>query len=84
MSAFPTRILLATDGSEDAVRATEAATDLAQRSGAEFHVVHVWHDVPGFAHDFVKRELKRQGQEILDEQVEKIRAAGGEVTQAHL
>ena len=59
MSAFPQRILLATDGSEDAVRATEAASDLAQRSGAELHVVHVWHDVPGFAHDFVKRELKK-------------------------
>jgi nucleotide-binding universal stress UspA family protein len=84
MSAFPERILLATDGSEDAVRATEAASDLAQRSGAEFHVVHVWHDVPGFAHDFVKRELKRRGQEILDEQVEKIRATGVEVTKAHL
>ena len=84
MSAFPERILLATDGSEDAVRATEAASDLAQRSGAELHVVHVWHDVPGFAHDFVKRELKKQGQEILDEQVEKIRAAGVEITQAHL
>jgi nucleotide-binding universal stress UspA family protein len=84
MSAFPERILLATDGSEDAVRATEAASDLAQRSGAELHVVHVWHDVPGFAHDFVKRELKKQGQEILDEQVEKIRARGVEVTEAHL
>lgn len=84
MSTFPERILLATDGSADAVRATEAASDLAKRSGAEFHVVHVWHDVPGFAHDFVKRELKKQGQEILDEQVEKIRAAGGEVTKAHL
>jgi nucleotide-binding universal stress UspA family protein len=84
MSAFPQRILLATDGSEDAVRATEAASDLAQRSGAELHVVHVWHDVPGFAHDFVKRELKKQGQEILDEQVGKIRARGVEVTEAHL
>ena len=38
----------------------------------------------GFAHDFVKRELKRQGQEILDDQVEKIRASGGEVTKAYL
>src|ERR687889_614224 len=84
MSVFPEKILLPTDGSDDAVRASEAASDLARESGAEFHVVHVWHDVPGFAHDFVKRELERQGQEILDEQVEKIRAAGGEVTQAHL
>jgi nucleotide-binding universal stress UspA family protein len=84
MGTLPERILLATDGSEDAARATEAASNLARRSGAELHVVHVWHDVRGFAHDLVKRELKRQGQEILDEQVERVRAAGGEVTKAHL
>jgi len=84
MSVLPERILLATDGSEDATRATEAASDLARKSGAELHAVHVWHDVKGFAHDFVKRELRRQGQEILDEQVERIRAAGGEVAKAHL
>ena len=84
MSVLPERILLPTDGSEDAIRATEAASDLARRCGAELHVVHVWHDVRGFAHDFVKRELKRQGQEILDDQVEKIRASGGEVTKAYL
>jgi nucleotide-binding universal stress UspA family protein len=84
MSALPERILLATDGSEDAARATEAASDLARRSEAELHVVHVWHDVRGFAHDFVKRELRRQGQEMLDEQVERVRAAGGEVAKAHL
>jgi nucleotide-binding universal stress UspA family protein len=84
MSVLPERILLPTDGSEDAIRATEAASDLARRSGAELHVVHVWHDVRGFAHDFVKRELRRQGQEILDEQVERIKASGGEVAKAYL
>jgi nucleotide-binding universal stress UspA family protein len=84
MSVFPTKILLATDGSEDARRATEAAVDLANRSQSELHVAHVWHDVPGFAHAFVKRELRRQGQEILDEQVQKIEEAGGTITQAHL
>ena len=84
MSVFPTKILLATDGSEDARRATEASADLAGKSGSELHVVHVWHDVPGFAHAFVKRELRRQGQEILDEQVQKIEASGGTVTRAHL
>ncbi|HEY6581886.1 MAG TPA: universal stress protein, partial [Rubrobacter sp.] len=84
MGVLPERILLATDGSEDATRATEAAWDLASRGGAELHVIHVWHDVRGFAHDFVKGELKRQGQEVLDGQVEKLRSAGGEVAKAHL
>jgi nucleotide-binding universal stress UspA family protein len=84
MGVLPERILLATDGSEDAERATMAALDLAGRSGAELHVVHVWHDVRGFAHDFVKRELRRRGQEVLDGQVEVIGAAGGKVARAHL
>ena len=75
MGVLPERILLATDGSEDAARATEAAWDLASRGGAELHVIHVWHDVRGFAHDFVKTELRRRGQEVLDEQVELIGAA---------
>jgi len=85
MSVFPTKILLATDGSEDAAEAREAAADLARRTGSELHLVHVWHDVPSpYAHAFVKRELKRQGQEILDEEVRKIEEAGGTVTGAHL
>jgi nucleotide-binding universal stress UspA family protein len=85
MNVFPTKILLATDGSEDAAQATAAATDLARKSGSELHVVHVWHDVPSpHRHGFVKRELKRQGQETLDEQVRKIEEVGGTVTQAHL
>jgi nucleotide-binding universal stress UspA family protein len=85
MSVFPTKILLATDGSEDAAQAREAAVDLASRSGSELHLVHVWHDVPSpYAHAFVKRELERQGQEILDGQVRKIEEAGSTVTGAHL
>jgi nucleotide-binding universal stress UspA family protein len=85
MSVFPTRILLATDGSEDAARATEAATDLANRSGSELHVVHVWRDVPSaYAHAFVRRELRRQGQEILDAQAGRIQESGGTVARAYL
>ena len=85
MNHFPTKILLATDGSEDAAQAREAAVDLARKGSSELHLVHVWHDVPSpYAHAFVKRELKRQGQEILDEQVTKIKEAGGTVAKAHL
>jgi nucleotide-binding universal stress UspA family protein len=85
MNRFPTKILLATDGSEDAAQAREAAVDLARKSGSELHLVHVWHDVPSpYAHAFIKRELKRQGQEILDEQAKKIEEAGVKVAGAHL
>jgi nucleotide-binding universal stress UspA family protein len=84
MGVLPERILLATDGSGDAERATMAALDLAGRSGAALHVVHVWHDVRGFARESVKRDLRRRGQELLDGEVEKIKSAGGEVARAHL
>jgi nucleotide-binding universal stress UspA family protein len=85
VNCFPTKNLLATDGSEATEQATEAAVDLSTKSGSELHVVHVWHDVPGpYAHKFVKGELRRQGQEILDEQVRKIEEAGATVTKAYL
>ena len=85
MSELPNKVLLATDSSEDAAVATLAAVDIASRGGSELHVVHVWHDVPSpYAHSFVKKELKRQGQEILDEQVKKIEDQGVEVSGAHL
>ena len=40
MSIFPTRILLATDGSEDATLAAQTAIDLANKTGSELHVVY--------------------------------------------
>ena len=47
MSIFPTRILLATDGSAEAELATGTAVDLARMSDSELHVVHVLDDDPG-------------------------------------
>ncbi len=41
MSIFPTRILLATDGSEEAELAALRAVELVQRTDSELHVVHV-------------------------------------------
>jgi nucleotide-binding universal stress UspA family protein len=85
MNRFPTKMLLATDGSESTAPATKAAVDIARRSGSELHLVHVWHDVHSVhSQAWVKRELRRQGREVLDEQVERIEAEGGAVTGAHL
>jgi nucleotide-binding universal stress UspA family protein len=85
MSRFPTTILLATDGSEDAAQATTAAVDIAKRSGSELHLIHVWHDVRTHrAHAFVKSELRREGREVLDQEVQRIGEMGGTVTQSHL
>ncbi|HEX2109075.1 MAG TPA: universal stress protein [Rubrobacteraceae bacterium] len=46
MSIFPTKVLLATDGSEEASSATEAAVEIAQKTGSELHVVHVYGVAP--------------------------------------
>ena len=41
MSIFPTKILLATDGSQDAELARTIAVDMAQSTDSELHVVTV-------------------------------------------
>ena len=59
--------------------------DLASRGGSELHVVHVWLDIhTSHFHAYVRRELHREGQEILDGQVGEIEASGGAVAGAHL
>ncbi|HEU4494739.1 MAG TPA: universal stress protein, partial [Rubrobacteraceae bacterium] len=46
----PERILLATDGSDDASLAARAAVDLSNRGRAELHVVHAWRPMPHYAY----------------------------------
>jgi nucleotide-binding universal stress UspA family protein len=46
MSIFPTKVLLATDGSEEASSATEAAVEICEKTGSEMHVVHVYGVAP--------------------------------------
>jgi nucleotide-binding universal stress UspA family protein len=42
MSIFPTKVLLATDGSNEADLAARSAAELADKTGSELHVVHVF------------------------------------------
>jgi nucleotide-binding universal stress UspA family protein len=46
MSIFPTKILLATDGSSEAELATRTAVDLDQQTNSELHLIHVLDIVP--------------------------------------
>ena len=48
MSIFPTKVLLATDGSKEADLATRTAADLADKTGSELHVVHVFGITPWY------------------------------------
>ena len=85
MTIFPTKILLATDGSGDAELAATTAVGLARSSSSELHVVHTWRTVPSVHFDtLIRQEMEREAQEILDEQVKKIEGLGGTVAQARL
>ena len=85
MVVLPTKILLATDASPDAALAARAALDIARGAGSELHVVHVWRTLPSSRFGaYIRRELSREAGQLLDEQVEKIEAAGGTVSGKHL
>src|SRR3712207_1613673 len=87
-----TRILLATDGSEDAALAARAAADLSDRARARLHVVHVWQGqrpatLPAAAIDQYSRAYEgweREAGDLLQEQTEHLQSAGGTVAGAHL
>ena len=87
-STFPRRILLATDGSPHAQLAAMKAVDLAKSTNARLHVVAVGRTFPEAVYDVYaetsSEDLRREAQEILDEQVRKIEEAGGSVAIAHL
>ena len=98
MSIFPTKILLATDGSEEATLAAQTAVDIADKTNSELHVVHVggldygYHtsDDPSYAvPDYVymqqiQENLEQEARKALDAEVERVKAAGGRVVEAHL
>jgi nucleotide-binding universal stress UspA family protein len=89
MSIFPTKVLLATDGSKEADLAGRSAAELADKTGSELHVVHVLalpidtQDPSSFQPE-VRRQLEKRTRERLEELVGTIEAQGGEVAGSHL
>jgi nucleotide-binding universal stress UspA family protein len=92
MTLSPRRILLATDGSEEAELAARVAVELAKSTGSELHVVHVklllltppYPDVLDWRWGEDLERAEREAQELLDEQIKKVEDAGGTVAGAHL
>ncbi len=86
MSIFPTKILLATDGSREAHLAATTAADLANSTNSELHVVLVGELRPTFLAqtEVEPAELQHQAQHQLDEEVRSVQEAGGTVKEAHL
>jgi nucleotide-binding universal stress UspA family protein len=85
VSIFPTKVLLATDGSREAKLAATTAADLANSTNSELHVVHVGEFRPTFLAQTEEEpaELQHQAQSLLEEQVRTVEEAGGTVKEAH-
>jgi nucleotide-binding universal stress UspA family protein len=65
MAFFPARILLATDGSEEAHLAARAAIEVANKTGSELHALHVGspggasppHPYPGVTEEEIEKRV---------------------------
>ena len=86
VSIFPTKVLLATDGSAEARLAASTAADLASSTDSELHVVHVGEERPTYLAQTEEEpaELRREARRLLDEEVRRVEEAGGTVEEAHL
>jgi nucleotide-binding universal stress UspA family protein len=92
MSTFPTRILLATDGSEEAELAALRAVDLADATDSELHVVHVG-VVPRFLESYpgtlgyerrLYNQIEEESRQLLRELSWRVKVVGGTVAGTHL
>ena len=91
MSVFPTKVLLATDGSEEAALAARTTIDLAEKTGSELYVLYVepWLPIIDPRADervteaITEKKMKR-AKRFVDAKVEEIEAAGGTVAKAYV
>jgi nucleotide-binding universal stress UspA family protein len=93
MSIFPTKILLATDGSKEARQAAEAAAELSKDTGSEVHIAYVLpspRELRG--HHLYSQEVMRsvleqaegEANSFLEEQAKQLGESGGRVAETHL
>jgi nucleotide-binding universal stress UspA family protein len=96
MSIFPTKILVATDGSEEAALALTTAADLAKSTNSELHIAYVFpttvqrpfpNPITARPAEVLERELEEamnQAQSFLDREVEQVKGEGVEVAETYL
>ncbi len=92
MGTFPTRILLAIDGSEEAELASRKAVDLADEIDSELYVVHVG-QLPNFlsggpgtvGYDgILYKQIEQESRELFRKLVWQVKVSGGTVVGAYL
>jgi nucleotide-binding universal stress UspA family protein len=93
MSFFPRTILLATDGSEEANLAAQAATELSRETDSEVHIIYA---LPSPAqligHHAYSAEIResliggaeRDAETFLKEQAQRLESEGAKVAETHL
>ncbi len=92
---FPTKILVATDGSKTAARAVEVAVELARSTGSELHLATVRRGYPDpedlsrqtpyrSRHRETLRRLEREARLLLERESRRIEELGGAVAAVHL
>jgi nucleotide-binding universal stress UspA family protein len=93
MSIFPTKILLATDGSKEARQAAQAAAELSKDTGSEVHIAYVLPSPTELrGHHLYSREVmgsvleqaEGEARSLLEEQAKQLGASGGKVAETHL
>jgi nucleotide-binding universal stress UspA family protein len=93
MSIFPTKILLATDGSKEARLAAQAAAELSKDTGSEVHVTYVLpspRELRGhhtYSRDVMRSVLEQaegEARSFLEAQAKQVGESGGKVAETHL
>ena len=96
MSIFPTKILVATDGSDEARLALTTAADLTKGTSSELHIAYVFptavqrpfpNPITSRPAEVLEHELEEamgQAQSFLDREVEQVKGEGAEVADTHL
>ena len=93
MSFFPRSILLATDGSDEAELAAQAAVELSKVTGSEVHVIYTLPTPaqllgPHHYSEEIRESLiggaERDAEKFLKEQAERLESDGAKVAETHL
>ncbi|WP_048308080.1 universal stress protein [Halomonas sp. PR-M31] len=88
MKMYPTKIMVAVDGSTASDRAITQALELSAATGSELHMLLVGLISPWTHPDTLSEtqfgRLKKESQKRLDQEVEKAKAGGAHAVVAHL